>query len=146
MVHIIKPSSRYAGNRVGEITEISSGLKTLAKELNVPLVALAQLSRHVENRDDKRPVLADLRDSGSLEQDADVIIFLYREAYYLQSPTNDPAKDQARIARLAEIRNVLEANIAKQRNGPIGVVNLFFDPASNAARNISLIEVGRAAA
>ena len=143
-LHIIKPSSRYSGNRVAEITEISAGLKALAKELHVPLVALAQLSRGVEGREDKRPMLSDLRNSGSLEQDADVIIFLYREAYYLQSPIGDAAKEQARIARLAEIRNVLEANVAKQRNGPIGVVNLFFDPASNAARNISLI--GRAAA
>jgi replicative DNA helicase len=145
-LHIIKPSSRYSGNRVAEITEISSDLKTLAKELNVPLVALAQLSRHVEGRDDKRPMLADLRDSGSLEQDADVIIFLYRPAYYLQSPISDPVKDQARIARLAEVKNLLEANVAKQRSGPIGPVSLFFDPASNAARNISLMEVGRAAA
>jgi replicative DNA helicase len=131
---------------VAEITEISAGLKALAKELNVPLVALAQLSRHVEGRDDKRPVLADLRDSGSLEQDADVVLFLYREAYYLQSPISDPAKDQARIARLAEVKNVREANVAKQRNGPVGSVTLFFDPASNAARNISRFEMGRAAA
>jgi replicative DNA helicase len=145
-LHIIKPSSRYSGNRVAEITEISAGRKSLAKELNVPLMALAQLSRHVEGRDDKRPMLSDLRDSGSLEQDADVIIFLYREAYYLQSPLSDPAKDQARIARLAEVRNVLEANVAKQRNGPVGPVHLFFDPASNAARNISPMELGRAAA
>jgi replicative DNA helicase len=145
-LHIIKPSTRYSGNRVAEITEISAGLKTLAKELNVPLVALAQLSRTVETRDDKRPALADLRDSGSLEQDADVIIFLFREAYYLQMALNDPARDQARIARLAEVKNVLEAHVAKQRNGPIGTVRLFFDPASNAARNISLIEMERAAA
>jgi len=145
-LHIIKPSARYSGNRVAEITEISASLKALAKELNVPLVALAQLSRNVETRDAKRPVLADLRDSGSLEQDADVIIFLFREAYYLQAPQNDTAKEHARIARLAEIKNVLEANVAKQRNGPIGPVKLFFDPASNAARNISLIEMERSAA
>jgi replicative DNA helicase len=112
----------------------------------VPLVALAQLSRSVETRDDKRPMLADLRDSGSLEQDADVIIFLFREAYYLQAPLRDTAEDQKRFARLSEIKNVLEANVAKQRNGPIGPVKLFFDPASNAARNISLIEMERSAA
>jgi replicative DNA helicase len=145
-LHIIKPSARYSGNRVAEITEISAGLKALAKELNVPLVALAQLSRSVETRDDKRPMLADLRDSGSLEQDADVIIFLFREAYYLQAPLRDTAEDQKRFARLSEIKNVLEANVAKQRNGPIGPVKLFFDPASNAARNISLIEMERSAA
>jgi replicative DNA helicase len=145
-LHIIRPSARYSGNRTAEITEISAGLKALAKELNVPLVALAQLSRGVESRDDKRPTLADLRDSGSLEQDADVIIFLFREAYYLQATLNDPAKNQARIARLAEVKNALEAHIAKQRNGPIGTVNLFFDPASNAARNISAIEMEKGAA
>jgi replicative DNA helicase len=145
-LHIIRPSARYSGNRTAEITEISAGLKALAKELNVPLVALAQLSRGVETRDDKRPTLADLRDSGSLEQDADVIIFLFREAYYLQAALNDSAKNQARIARLAEVKNALEAHVAKQRNGPIGTVNLFFDPASNAARNISTIEMERGAA
>ena len=75
-----------------------------------------------------------------------MIIFLFREAYYLQSPLNDLAKDQARIARLAEVKSALEAHIAKQRNGPTGTVNLFFDPASNAARDISSIEMERGAA
>jgi replicative DNA helicase len=145
-LHIMRASSRYAGNRVAEITELSAGLKALAKELNVPVVALAQLSRQVENREDKRPSLPDLRDSGSLEQDADVVIFVYREAYYLQAPLDDPAKNQARIARLAEVKNKLEAHIAKQRNGPTGPVYLFFDLASNAVRNISLIELERSAA
>jgi len=145
-LHIMRASSRYAGNRVAEITEISAGLKALAKELNVPVMALAQLSRQVENRDDKRPTMADLRDSGSIEQDADAILFLYREAYYLEAPLDDPVKDQARIARLAEVKNLLELKVAKQRNGPTGTVKLFFDPASNAARNISLLEMERAAA
>ena len=145
-LHIVKPSGRYSGNRVNEITEISGALKPLAKELNVPLVVLAQLSRQVEGREEKRPMLSDLRDSGSLEQDADIIIFLYREAYYLQGALGDPAKDHARIARLAEIQNTLEANIAKQRNGPTGTVELFFNPASNAARGMSLIELERAVA
>ncbi len=145
-LHIMRASSRYAGNRVAEITEISAGLKALAKELNVPVMALAQLSRQVEHRDDKRPTMADLRDSGSIEQDADAILFLYREAYYLEAPLDDPVKDQARIARLAEVKNLLELKVAKQRNGPTGTVKLFFDPASNAARNISLLEMERAAA
>jgi len=145
-LHIMKASNRYSGNRVSEITEISGALKALAKELNVPLIAVAQLSRQVETRDNKRPLMSDLRDSGSLEQDADVIIFLYREAYYLQAPINDPVRDQVRIARLAEVRNKLEAHVAKQRNGPTGTINLFFDPATNAARDISMIDLERAAA
>lgn len=145
-MHIVKASSRYAGNRVGEITEISGAIKPLAKELNCPVVVLAQLSRGVETRDDKRPMLSDLRDSGSLEQDADTIIFLYREAYYLQSPLADEAKDMTRLSRLAEVEHKLEAFVAKQRNGPVGLVDLFFDPASNAARGISLVEMERAAA
>jgi replicative DNA helicase len=90
--------------------------------------------------------MADLRDSGSLEQDADVIIFLYREAYYLQTPLNDATKDQVRIARLAEVRNNLEAHIAKQRNGPIGTVRLFFDVAHNAARDMATTADHRSAA
>jgi replicative DNA helicase len=135
-MHIIKPSERYSGNRVGELTEISSGLKTLAKELNAPVVALAQLSRQVENRDDKRPTLSDLRDSGAIEQDADVIVFLYREAYYLERMMcADTVEEEKRLARLLEIQHQLEASIAKQRNGPTGRVPLFFDIASNAVRD-----------
>jgi replicative DNA helicase len=137
-MHIAKPSQRYAGNRVGELTEISGGLKAIAKELNVPVLALAQLSRQVESRDDKRPMLSDLRDSGAIEQDADVIIFLYREAYYLERARFDDAvKEDARIARLCEVQNSLEAIIAKQRNGPTGTVPIFFNAACNAARNLN---------
>ncbi len=145
-LHIMRASERYRGNRVAEITEISAALKAMAKELNVPLLALAQLSRAVETRDDKRPMLSDLRDSGSLEQDADVIMFAFREAYYLQAPQDDPAKEQARIARLMEVEDRLELDIAKQRNGPTGRIELFFNPACNAARNIDLLEMARAAA
>ena len=117
-IHIIKPNDRYRGNRTAEITEISGALKALAKELNVAVVGLAQLNRAVEGRDDKRPTMADLRDSGSLEQDADLIVFLYREEYYLQRRCSDPNSEDRRIARLAEVRNKLELIIAKQRNGP----------------------------
>lgn len=145
-LHIMRASERYRGNRVAEITEISAALKALAKELNVPLVALAQLSRAVEARDDKRPMLSDLRDSGSLEQDADVILFAYREAYYLQAPIEDAAKEQARIARLLEVENRLELDVAKQRNGPTGRVELFFNPACNAARDLGPLGIARAAA
>ncbi len=135
-IHIIKPNDRYRGNRTGEITEISGALKSLAKELNVPVVALAQLSRAVEGRDNKRPMMADLRDSGSLEQDADLILFLYREEYYLQTRCSDSVDEDRRIARLAEVRNKLELFIAKQRNGPTGSIVIFFDAANNAARGL----------
>lgn len=135
-MHIVRPSSRYSGFRVNEITEISGSLKSLAKELNVPVVALAQLSRSVENRDDKRPTMADLRDSGSIEQDADAIIFLYREAYYLERQTGATAAlETARIDRLIDVADQLEAIIAKQRNGPTGIVELFFDVPCNAIRD-----------
>ncbi len=135
-LHIIKPNDRYRGNRTAEITEISGALKALAKELNVAVVGLAQLSRAVEGRDNKRPTMADLRDSGSLEQDADLIVFLYREEYYLQSRYSDSGSEDKRIARLAEVRNKLELIIAKQRNGPTGFIEVFFDAASNAARDL----------
>jgi replicative DNA helicase len=135
-LHLIRPTSRYAGNRVGEVTEISGALKSLAKELDVAVVALAQLNRAVEARAIQRPTLADLRDSGSIEQDADTIIFLFREAYYLQHPiSNDRAEDDKRIGRLMQVQNDLEANIAKQRSGPVGAVRLFCNIGSNAIRN-----------
>jgi replicative DNA helicase len=117
-LHIVRPNDRYRGNRTQELTEISGASKVIAKDLNVAFVGLAQLSRAVESRGDKRPTMADLRDSGSLEQDADLIVFLYREEYYLQRPCSDPSSEDRRIARLAEVRNKLELIIAKQRNGP----------------------------
>ncbi len=144
-LHIMKASSRYAGNRVAEVTEISASLKALAKELNVPVVALAQLSRQVEARDDKQPTLADLRDSGSLEQDADAILFVYREGYYLQTPMSDRGKDEDRLGRLAEVKNRVDVHIAKHRAGPTGRVELFFDPASNALRDPDLFALAELA-
>jgi len=124
-------------SRVQEVSAITRGLKALAKELNVPVVALSQLSRAVEQRDDKRPQLADLRESGSIEQDADVVMFVFREQYYLEraepgrKPEEGDDRFQARYAdwqqRCARAHNVAEVLVAKQRHGPIGTVKLFFD-------------------
>ncbi len=124
-------------NRVQEVSEITRGLKAIAKELNVPVLALSQLSRAVEQRDNKRPQLADLRESGSIEQDADVVMFVYREQYYLErdKPGRRPEETDAKFnerwddwtKRLAESHNVAECIVAKQRHGPIGTVDLFFD-------------------
>ena len=136
-IHIVRPNDRYRGNRTSEMAEISGALKALAKELDTAVIALAQLNRGVEGRDDKRPTMADLRDSGSIEQDADTIIFLFREEYYLQrTQFSSPADEDRRVARLAEVRNVLELIVAKQRNGPIGTQRIFFDAARNAARDL----------
>ena len=116
-------------NRVQEVTQVTQGLKALAKELSVPVLALAQLSRQVENRDDKRPQLADLRESGSIEQDADVVMFIYREAYYLgrAEPKEGSAEHLAWQEKLDPIRNLAEVIIGKQRHGPIGVVRMHFN-------------------
>jgi replicative DNA helicase len=136
-MHIVRPSNRYSGARVNEVGEISSALKALAKELDVPVIALAQLSRALESRDDKRPTMADLRDSGTIEQDADAIIFVYREAYYLDRSTGANAEQEAmRVDRLIDARDQLEAIVAKQRNGPTGTVKLFCDIACNAVRDL----------
>jgi replicative DNA helicase len=135
-MHIVRPSNRYSGARVNEVGEISAALKGLAKELDAPVVALAQLSRKVEDREDKRPNMADLRDSGSIEQDADTVIFVFREAYYLERAKGETKeKDSARINRLIDIDDQLEVIIAKQRNGPTGTVLLFCDIACNAIRD-----------
>lgn len=124
-------------NRVQEVSEITRGLKALAKELDVPVLALSQLSRQVENREDKKPQLSDLRESGSIEQDADVVMFVYREEYYhaRSEPTRraDEGEDkfnsrhQRWMERGEEVRNVAEVLIAKQRHGPIGTVPLHFE-------------------
>lgn len=124
-------------NRVLEISEITRSLKALAKELNVPVLALSQLSRAVEARDNKRPQLADLRESGSIEQDADIVMFVYREEYYLereqpaQKPEEGADKFAARyddwLKRMEYSHNVAECIIAKQRHGPIGTVKLCFE-------------------
>ena len=103
-LQLIAPSRR-AENRVQELTEVTKGLKNIAKELDVPVLALSQLSRAVDSRDDKRPVLSDLRESGSIEQDADVVMFIYREEYYLKSREPDMNSDRAFAKWLAKMRN-----------------------------------------
>ena len=121
-LQLVDATNRRDG-RVQEVSEITRGLKTLAKELDVPVLALSQLSRAVEQRQDKRPQLSDLRDSGSIEQDADVVMFVYREEYYLErNPDADPAAVQAAAGKA-------EVAIAKQRHGPTGTAYLKFDGA-----------------
>ena len=116
-LQLMAGSDRYAGNRVQEVTEISRGLKVLARELEIPVVALAQLSRNVTGRDDPRPVLSDLRESGSIEQDADLVMFLHRVDYYKKPEEEDT--------------NITELLIRKHRHGAIGLVELYFDGAKS---------------
>lgn len=115
-LQLLQGTDRYAGSRVQEVAEVSRGLKTLARELEVPVVALAQLSRNVTGRDDPRPVLSDLRDSGSIEQDADLAMFLHRVDYYHM---NEPDYQQT---------NITELIIAKHRHGAVGKIELYFHP------------------
>ena len=123
-------SSRRAENRVQEITEVTKGLKALAKELNIPIIALSQLSRGVDARDDKRPVLSDLRESGSIEQDADVVMFVYREAYYLKSRKPDEADTMEFVKwqeKMMRIENLAEVMIEKHRHGATRTIELVFE-------------------
>ncbi|MCU0830606.1 MAG: replicative DNA helicase [Rhizobiaceae bacterium] len=121
-------SKRGSENRVQEVTEITTGLKALAKELNVPIIALSQLSRQVENRDDKHPQLSDLRESGSIEQDADVVIFVYREEYYVKNREPKPGTEEHNkwIETMNAVRGKAEVIIGKQRHGPTGTVQVAF--------------------
>ncbi|MCS7069873.1 MAG: DnaB-like helicase C-terminal domain-containing protein, partial [Anaerolinea sp.] len=112
-IQLMSAGGGYENNRVQEISYISRSLKELARELNVPLFCAAQLSRAVEQRHDKRPQLSDLRESGSLEQDADIVAFLYRDAFYNQA---------------SEKPNAADIIVAKHRNGPTGVISLHFEP------------------
>lgn len=124
--------------RVQEISEITRGLKAIAKELNIPIIALSQLSRQVEQREDKRPLLADLRESGTIEQDSDVVMFIFRESYYLErmEPIKKPDEQNDRYnerhqrwRELCESRyNIADIIIAKQRHGPTGAIKTHFDP------------------
>ncbi|MBQ6313340.1 replicative DNA helicase [Candidatus Saccharibacteria bacterium] len=115
-LQLISGSDRYAGNRVQEVTEISRGLKILARELKIPVIALAQLSRNVTGREDPRPVLSDLRESGSIEQDADLVMFLHRPDYYKQNDDN------------YEETHITELLVAKHRHGAVGKIELYFHP------------------
>ena len=121
-LQLMTGGGRASESRQQEISDISRGLKSLARELNVPVIALSQLSRAVEQRPDHRPMLSDLRDSGAIEQDADVVMFLYRDAYY--------NKD-------SEMKNLAEVIVAKQRNGPIGTINLLWMPEFTAFKNFN---------
>ena len=132
-VQLLSGSTRRSSeNRVQEITEITTKLKALAKELNVPVLALSQLSRQVESRDDKRPQLSDLRESGSIEQDADVVLFVYREEYYhlMRKPLESNGEKFAEwMAEADKVHGKAEVIIGKQRHGPTGTVELQFDAA-----------------
>ena len=128
-IQLMKSIGKKEYNRVQEISEITQGLKALAKELNVPVLALSQLSRAVEQRDDKKPQLADLRESGSIEQDADVVMFVYREAYYLErkEPTLGSVEHAEWQQKMNEISSLAEIIIGKQRHGPTGNVKVEFE-------------------
>lgn len=128
-LQLMTGGKRQKENRVQELTEITSSLKALAKELNVPIVALSQLSRQVENRDDKRPQLNDLRESGSIEQDADVVLFVFREAYYLdqRQPKEETQEHLQWQEEMSKLHNKVEVLFAKQRHGMTGKIDMHFD-------------------
>ena len=167
-LQLIRPSKENSNiNRVQEIAEISQGLKALAKELDIPVIALSQLSRAVETRVDKHPQLSDLRESGNIEQDADIVVFLYRESYYLSQKGEDIVQEKEHLndvsfqeypegfymgkkhaqtdkkknymiqQEFGDRQNVAEIIISKHRNGPTGVVNLYFDPSTTKFTNKS---------
>jgi len=128
-IQLMRSGNNKNEGRVQEISEITQGLKALAKELNVPVLALSQLSRAVEQRDDKKPQLSDLRESGSIEQDADVVMFVYREAYYLErkEPTLGSVEHAEWQQKMDEISRVADIMIGKQRHGPTGNVKVEFE-------------------
>jgi replicative DNA helicase len=129
-LQLLAGSSRLnQANRVQEITEITTGLKALAKELGVPIIALSQLSRQVEQREDKRPQLSDLRESGSIEQDADVVMFVFREEYYVErtKPSEGTAEFQEWQQKMMLVSGKAEVILGKQRHGPVGSVQLAFE-------------------
>ena len=143
-LQLMRSSAKSKDNRVQEISDITQNLKAIAREFNIPLLALSQLSRNVESRDDKRPQLQDLRDSGSIEQDADIVMFLYREAYYMERSM--PSKENLEnyntwMAQNGEkwhqIENLAEVIVAKHRNGPIGTALLRFDQQTTRFDNLA---------
>ncbi len=128
-IQLMRGTSFNKDGRVQEISQITQGLKAIAKELSIPVVALSQLSRQVEQRDDHKPQLADLRESGSIEQDADVVMFVYREGYYLQRKEPRPATVEHAEwqAKMNEVAHLAQIIIGKQRHGPTGTINLEFE-------------------
>jgi len=138
-LQLLDGGSNKSENRVQEISAITRSLKALAKELDVPVIALSQLSRAVEQRDDKRPQLADLRESGSIEQDADVVMFVFREEYYEARKEPQPGTDKhvEWQGQMEKMYNKAEAILAKQRHGPIGTVRLYFDGALTKFGNLT---------
>jgi replicative DNA helicase len=149
-IQLLQGSSRRGSeNRVQEVTEITNNLKALAKELQVPILALSQLSRQVENREDKRPQLADLRESGSIEQDADVVLFVYRDEYYLKNrmPKEGTEEFFKWQAEIDAVHGMAEVIIGKQRHGPTGTVKLQFEDSltrfSNLAHQAAMPEAYR---
>ena len=137
-IQLMKSDKKMEFNRVQEISEITQGLKALAKELNVPVLALSQLSRQVEHRDDKKPQLADLRESGSIEQDADVVMFIFREAYYLErkEPTLGSIEHAEWQQKMNEISSLADIMISKQRHGPTGNVKVEFEAMYTKFKNL----------
>ena len=136
---LVGTSRRSSENRVQEITEITTMLKALAKELNVPIVALSQLSRQVESREDKHPQLSDLRESGSIEQDADVVLFIYREEYYLKNAEPKPGTEEYFKWQddMSKVHGIAEVIIGKQRHGPTGTVRLHFEDVLTRFSNLA---------
>ena len=128
-LQLVRPATAK-DSRVNEVSEITQGLKAIAKELDIPVVALSQLSRQVENREDKRPQLSDLRESGSIEQDADVVMFVFREEYYKEreKPGDHELEKMATWqAEMEALHGKAEVIIGKQRHGPIGSIDLSFE-------------------
>jgi replicative DNA helicase len=138
-LQLMRPAgAQRTENRVQEISEITRGLKMVAKDLDVPVLALSQLSRQVEQREDKRPQLSDLRESGSIEQDADVVMFVFREAYYVskREPAEGTAEHADWQAEMERVHNLADVIIAKQRHGPTGTVRLHFEGAFTRFSNL----------
>lgn len=132
-LQLVRPGDRYGGNRTAEVTEISAGLKRIARDENVAVLALSQLSRQVESREDKRPTLSDLRDSGSIEQDADAVAFLYRDEYYLKLSEPKPGTEKhiEWQTKMEAAHGKLDFILSKQRHGPTGAITVGFDPGTN---------------
>ncbi len=141
-LQLLGGSKTRSDSRVQEVTEITTGLKALAKDLNVPVVALSQLSRQVESRDDKRPQLSDLRESGSIEQDADVVLFVFREEYYLKSrqPREGSEEFITWQSDMEKVHGKAEIIIGKQRHGPTGTIELAFEAEMTRFSNFARAE------